>query len=299
MPAVRQKFHLSACAESRDRLFTVASTVACTHIAAAAGLPVKAPVAPPVIAAPSWAGWYVGLNAGYVDPLSSLTRNAAIISTSSSSENATALASGVTSDLGRGSGGFIGGGQIGYNFQWTPAVLVGLETDIQGSSLRESGTVNTSTFVNSAAGTWLATINATRHLDYLGTLRGRIGLTNIPGWLFYATGGLAYGGVSSSTSITAVGAAGFPPAQSIAGSFSGTRAGYSVGGGVEYMWVRNWSAKFEYLYYDLGSVNYSNGTLAFDMDPTPFPGNGIASVASTSSTRFNGHIFRVGVNYHL
>jgi outer membrane immunogenic protein len=282
-------------------VITVASTVACTHIAAAAGLPVKAPVAPPVIAAPSWAGWYGGLNAGYVDPLSSLTTNAAIISTSSSPENATALASGVTSDFGRGSGGFIGGGQIGYNFQWTPAVLVGLETDIQGSSLRESGTVNTSTFVPSpplGGGTWLSTINATRHLDYLGTLRGRIGLTNIPGWLFYATGGLAYGGVSSSTSIVTTGGTNLPPS-ALAGSLSQTRAGYAVGGGVEYMWVRGWSAKFEYLYYDLGSVNYSNGTFAFEMGPTDFPGSGIASVASTSSTRFNGQIFRVGVNYHL
>jgi outer membrane immunogenic protein len=145
----------------------------------------------------------------------------------------------------------------------------------------------------------IATINATRHLDYLGTLRGRISLTNIPGWLFYATGGLAYGGVSSNTFIVAGGVTGAPPAQLVAGSFSGTRAGYSVGGGVEYMWVRNWSAKFEYLYYDLGSVNYSNGTLAFDMGPTPFPGSSIASVASTSNTRFNGQIFRAGVNYHF
>jgi outer membrane immunogenic protein len=111
------------------------------------------------------------------------------------------------------------------------------------------------------------------------------------------TGGLAYGGVNSNTTITEGGVTGLPPAATVAGSFSGTRVGYAVGGGAEWKLLSNWSAKLEYLYYDLGSVTYSNGTLAYDMGPTPFPGVGIASIASSSSTRFNGQIFRAGLNY--
>jgi outer membrane immunogenic protein len=61
----------------------------------------------------------------------------------------------------------------------------------------------------------------------------------------------------------------------------------------------NISAKFEYLYYNLGSVDYGTGGLAADVGPTSFPGSGIASVATGSSTKFNGSDIRVGLNYHL
>jgi hypothetical protein len=54
-----------------------------------------------------------------------------------------------------------------------------------------------------------------------------------------------------------------------------------------------------YLYYNLGDVNYGTGSLAHDMGPTPFPGVGIASVATSSSTSFSGSDIRLGVNYHL
>jgi outer membrane immunogenic protein len=65
------------------------------------------------------------------------------------------------------------------------------------------------------------------------------------------------------------------------------------------MFWSNLSAKFEYLYYDLGRVNYNTGGLAANVGPTTFPGFGIASVATTSSARFNGSDIRVGVNFHL
>src|SRR5262249_48890545 len=162
--------------------------------------PTKGPVAP--VAAPlSWTGWYAGFNFGVIDPLDSIgTTNAAVLSTSSFPPNATVLAGALTSDAGRGNTdglGAIGGFQIGYNFQWTPAILIGFETDIQATSLRQSNTLGIFGPVT-ATGNWVGAINGTRDVDWLGTVRGRIGLTSIiPNWLFYATGGFAYGGVKS------------------------------------------------------------------------------------------------------
>ena len=62
----------------------------------------------------------------------------------------------------------------------------------------------------------------------------------------------------------------------------------------------NWSAKVEYLYYDLGNVSYSAGLLTtLNSTLTAFPAGSIAGVVSQSQTRFNGNIVRAGVNYHF
>jgi len=60
----------------------------------------------------------------------------------------------------------------------------------------------------------------------------------------------------------------------------------------------NWSAKVEYLYYDLGNVSYSAGLLA-TFGNTFLPNTLVAGVVSQSQTRFNGNIVRAGVNYHF
>jgi outer membrane immunogenic protein len=78
------------------------------------------------------------------------------------------------------------------------------------------------------------------------------------------------------------------------GSFSDTRVGWTVGGGLEWLFLPNWSAKVEYLYYDLGSV--STNFLLPQHDNAS--GNNALSVGQTT-TRFDGHIVRAGVNYHF
>ncbi len=71
--------------------------------------------------------------------------------------------------------------------------------------------------------------------------------------------------------------------------------GWTAGGGVEWMFMQNWSAKLEYLYYDLGTANYQLspmiGTLA--------PATNAFVHASTVSARYNGNVVRAGVNYHF
>ena len=62
------------------------------------------------------------------------------------------------------------------------------------------------------------------------------------------------------------------------------------------MFLPNWSAKIEYLYYDLGSVTYSLSPL---VTTSVFTGTVVGSVFPQASTRFNGNIVRAGVNYHF
>ena len=74
-------------------------------------------------------------------------------------------------------------------------------------------------------------------------------------------------------------------------------AGRGAGAGFEWLFARQWSAKFEYLHYDLGSVTVANGALVTTNGTFPGAG-GPAVVNSVSSTQFRGDLVRVGVNYH-
>jgi outer membrane immunogenic protein len=105
---------------------------------------------------------------------------------------------------------------------------------------------------------------ASKSMDYFGTVRGRIGFLATPTLLVYGTGGLAYGGIHSSTLIgqAITGAPAVPNIYSAFGSVSNTRVGWTAGGGVEWLFLPNWSIKLEYLYYDLGSVTYGLSPLA-------------------------------------
>jgi len=124
-----------------------------------------------------------------------------------------------------------------------------------------------------------------------------LGFTITPTLLVYGTGGLAYGGVDSSVTIfqqnlpadSTFGA----PFSSI-GRFSNTRVGWTAGGGLEWLFAPNWSLKVEYLYYDLGRVNFIMSPLVNSV------GGVLVTVgAPSASTRFNGNIVRAGLNYHF
>ena len=253
----------------------------------------------PVMAANPWSGWYGGLNAGYLDGSGSISTDAAVVSVSTTAATAPAMASGATTQFSTGNGGnFIGGGQVGYNWALSPKLLAGFEADIQSTSLHDSASVTT--ISSGASFPFVTNITASRGLDYIGTVRARAGATVMPDMLLYVTGGLAYGGVKSSASFGQSAPPGSrAPAMASAGSFSDTRAGYTVGAGGEWLFAPKWSLKAEYLYYDLGSANYGTGTFGFDEGPTNFPGFGVAAVGTTTHVHFNGNIVRAGINYHL
>ena len=270
-------------------------------VASAADMPLKAPPPPP---APiyNWTGFYIGVNAGYTwnnDSVNMATAPTFLDPALSANglTNPILTSAAATGNFRTRASGFIGGGQIGYNWQIGAAWVAGIETDFQGVSSHKGS--STTTFVQPRLGAGdnqVTTVSVSQNLRDLGTLRGRLGVLVTPSFLAYGTGGLAYGGVNSSNNITTseVPNTGTTNGASF-GSSSNTRAGWTIGGGAEWMFAPKWSAKLEYLYYDLGTANYAQSM-------TTFAGAGgpVAYVLGTStSTRFNGNIIRVGLNYKL
>ena len=182
--------------------------------ASAADLPSrKGPVAAPVYMPPafSWTGFYLGANAGY----------------GWGNVNANGFAN--VGDL----DGFVGGGQVGYNYQMGQFVL-GLEADLQGADL--------------SSGNNLGALRV--KTDYFGTVRARAGVA-FDRFMPYITGGWAYGNVKTSI-----------PALAWSSDRSHT-GGFAVGGGLEYAVTNNIIAGVEYLYVDLGEKRILNtGTKA-------------------------------------
>jgi outer membrane immunogenic protein len=260
----------------------------------------------------AWNGWYAGLNAGLA--FNSLDVGTASSNTFAAGPIAGPLATAITSlanfDAPINTIGFMGGGQVGYNWQfpWLATALVaGIEADIQGMSAKASSSVASNTGVVGVVppNTLNQTASVSTGVDYLGTLRGRLGM--LVGFLgttvlYYATGGLAYGGVSASTAVTqTLGGPGLytalltPPTWAGSGSFSGTRIGWAAGLGAEWMFFPNWSTSLEYLHYDLGSATYGVSPLVSNTAAVkPFTVNTLQS-----NPPFNGEIIRAGVNYHF
>jgi outer membrane immunogenic protein len=251
--------------------------------ASAADLPVKAPAVAAVIF--SWTGPYIGTNLGYswgrgsTDGTETGTRTVVgnLVPTT-----VTPLAFPLS---GRADvNGFIGGGQLGYNWQ-SGMWVFGLEGDIQLSNERGSGDVCT------VAGCPVGSTVFTRdyQLDWFGTARGRVGFLPAERMMLYATGGLAYGHFTGSSLMGAAGTNALD-----LGSWSRTQAGWTVGAGVEAALGGNWSVKFEYLYMDLGHVGGSTFTTT-----TVAPVGTTTALTNVFNTRFTDNIFRVGVNYRF
>ena len=262
---------------------TVAASI--TAPAFAADLPTrKAPLPPPPLPL-SWTGFYVGANAGGVWGNSSNSANEVF------GYSPAGVGAGLSAAPGASGGsnsGFIGGLQVGYNKQFAGAFVGGLEADIQGvaGASRTVGTYGVG--VDSAGVSYTSIGKRSGGLDYLGTVRGRIGYLVMPTLLVYGTGGLAYGGVSANAYFATAGSDGTGGGGAL--SYANTRAGWTAGGGVEWMFLPNWSAKVEYLYFDLGSAT-ARGMIAD-------AGNAWAFSAA-NTTRFNGNLVRAGVNYHF
>jgi len=257
-----------------------------TGCALAADLPSRKAPAPIAASAPPaiWTGFYAGVNAGYTFPADrSLSLSSVSLSPLAPIIAWAAEANGVYP---AGSDGFIGGGQAGYNFQLGNFVL-GFEADFQG--LAANGGGSDSLVVGLfGANTFFSDNRASQSLDYLGTARGRVGYLLTPTLLLYGTGGLAYGGARTSASVLQFSSTnGFFGAGST--SASELLVGWTAGAGAEWRFDPNWSVKLEYLHYDLGRLEQD---FILFRPVGPF-------AASHTSARFDGHIVRVGVNYHF
>ncbi len=240
--------------------------------------PVYVPPPPP----PLWTGFYAGVNLGggwsansqnnsylpYSDP--GLPLGSAVVG---GPANLFFYPGGGQTNS--NTGGVIGGGQVGYNFQFGQSFLGGVETDFQGTSLTGGNQGNYAGIYPSPYGTTfnaagivtpLVTGNGGNvGLPWFGTVRGRVGWLATPTLLFYGTGGFAYAGVTAFQQST-------------------TATGWTAGGGVEWMFMPNWSAKAEYLYIQVSNGNWNNSGWG-------------ATVVANRGPAIN--VVRAGVNYHF
>jgi outer membrane immunogenic protein len=204
--------------------------------AMAADMPVYLKAPPPVY---SWTGIYIGGNLGYSwgnSGIDNVLLNPPFppVTTSDSFKL----------------NGVIGGGQIGANWQ-TGSFLIGLETDIQASGENGGNTVLPCVATNpSCDGVTLSKADSEK-LAWFGTTRGRLGVV-ANNWLLYGTGGVAYGGISySSTTTAVVGGVG-----TVTTSASQTVTGWAAGGGVEVLLDRShWTGRLEYLHLDFPALS--------------------------------------------
>ena len=210
---------------------------------------------PPVYTPPpfSWTGFYIGGNIGAAwanrdvrDPFLGVNFNNA-----------------------NSNGAFIGGGQLGYNWQVGYAVL-GIEAEFDGvANNNNSGTV----FIPS-----VGNIQVTSNNRWITTLAARFGVTNGP-WLFYGKVGGGWVGhddftVTSLTTGAAVTAS------------NNRNSGWLVGAGIEWAFLPNWSAKVEYNYLGL-----DDRTFIVPAGPLFLAGD-----TFTQSNR-NIQMVKVGINY--
>jgi outer membrane immunogenic protein len=178
----------------------------------------------------------------------------------------------------------IGGGQIGYNWQFAPAfgwgtgTVLGIETDFQASN--QKSTINEA-FSDPRFGPVTFTGSVEDRLEWFGTVRGRAGMA-LDRVLLYATGGWAFGERRLSGPLTSSNAAG--PITNTSFNSASRMVGWTVGGGIEWAFLGNWSAKLEYLYIDFGSA----GDVAI-------PGGPFV----VTSGHFVDNVARGGINYRF
>jgi outer membrane immunogenic protein len=223
--------------------------------AGAADMPLKAPPPPPPPPF-SWTGFYFGGEAGGAFANGTISDSLFGLSVSSNHS------------------GFLGGGDVGYNYQ-ASNIVFGIEGNFDWTSLNATG---------NGFPTRLGTLQGSASTDWITTAAGRLGIT--ADRLFYGGGGgsgavLFYvkgggGWVKNSATITNL-------SNGNSVSASNNNSGWLVGGGIEWAFTQNWSAKIEYDYLGLRSFSW-NSVL--------FPGE-------TFNASRNIQMLKAGINYRF
>ena len=228
-------------------LGAVAALVLGPTAVSAADLPVKAPPVP--IAIYDWTGFYIGVSGG------------GSLGTSTHIDQAT----GFGDTLGYNVRGGLVGGTLGYNWQVSSFVF-GFEGDAswvgEYGSHPDDGLAGNPAFTSFTKETWVA------------TARGRAGYA-VDNLLFYGTGGYAAAGVEAGVKDANTGA--------LLSSATSTRSGWTAGGGLEWGFAPNWSAKFEWLYMKFDSAAF----------------NTLQAEGPRSSVPLDDNVVRAGINYRF
>ena len=237
----------------------------------------------PVVPTRSFNGGYVGANVGY--GFSSSDANVGCVSpplnfsTSANCYEAIVGGAFLTSYPLRPQG-MTGGVLAGYDFRFTDIVL-GVVTDFSKTDISDSKSLATAvpTFVPEYS-------DAKETVEWLGTLRGRLGFVATDNLLLYVSAGLAYGQVNTSYDLSLPAAA---PSVTAAQRNNDWEVGWTGGGGGE-LSFGTFSISAEYLFYDLGSRTLS---------PTAIRGGAATTTYFPSSFNMDGSIIRIGTNFRL
>lgn len=223
-------------------------------IAAAQAADVEAP------AAYDWTGAYIGLQGGYGWADSGIELDAADGSpgTGPGAGDDEVIVNAREGNI--KTDGFIGGAHVGYNFQ-ADMLVFGLEGDIEYSDMNGEADIR-----QAANGPVIG--EATKDVEWLGSLRLRTGFA-FDRALFYATGGLAVGGVKVESD-----------APNAVEEDKSTEWGWTIGGGLEYALTDDLSARVEYRYTDLADSEIEN-------------------VLGKSTTENDFHAVRAGLSWHF
>jgi outer membrane immunogenic protein len=229
--------------------------------ASAADLPRRGPAVAPVAVAPiyNWTGFYIGAHIGWgraelesrlVDPFFPFVGGELF----SADQD-----------------GFLGGGQIGFNWQ-TGALVFGVEAQISWTDLGRDGSI---TVIGPLGG--VNTLAHSTGVDFTGTLAARLGVA-FGNALFYVKGGVAFLDWSSTVAFSG------PNVANGSISFGDTEFGWMVGAGLEYGFTPNWSAKIEYNFMD------------FDLDDHRFT---LGGFNSRFDHDLDVHVIKFGINYRF
>ncbi|MDR3467678.1 MAG: outer membrane beta-barrel protein [Xanthobacteraceae bacterium] len=241
----------------------LASTVVVTLMGAGAGRAADMaavpyarplPMAEPVIY--RWTGCHVGWHAGGLV-----------------SEDRSITASG--SSHGFSSPGFVGGGQVGCDYQFAPGWVAGVEGRAGWTSVENT---HAASVRNLTTGDVLPS-QFTLSNDFLASATARLGYGFADRWLAYVRGGAAWTHERIDDAFTKVGGIPVDPSAHL------TRSGWTVGGGVDWALAPHWSANLEYNYYDFGQ---RSATLT-----------GPGATVSGYSVKDTMHAVTTGVDYHF
>ena len=174
---------------------------------------------------------------------------------------------------------FIGGGQLGYNHAFG-TIVAGVEADFSGFDFQAAR------IPPSSVADWGSDTRVSVEMNWLSTVRGRLGFA-MDRWLLYGTGGVTFSdGVYRNHDFCNT-------VPRCGGGLLDARGdmdtGWTVGGGAEFAWMANWTAKAEYLFVRFDGDVYS-GTATY-----PAPRDPVSYKFSASPAEFN--IVRVGLNY--
>jgi outer membrane immunogenic protein len=238
--------------------------------AAAADLPLRQGVYDPPPPPPAlWIGFHAGVNLGGGWSASTVNPNGLAPYVDPTSGGLYFLPG--STNGGNSAGGVVGGGQLGFSWEFRQSIVIGAEADFQGTSMQSGGNAAWAVYPSPVTpGGVLSPLapsgNVGVGLNWFGTLRGRAGFLATPTFLIYGTAGFAYGQVQGQFT-----------------GYSNVRTGWTAGGGVEWMFCPGLSARAEYLFVDLAGGG-TTGTFGYNWGYHNHP-------------QFN--ILRLGVNYHF